>query len=203
MVISALHKTGPEHITVILEDGTEIQATLGVVTDLRLFTGKDLDVKELSQLRQHAVVALATEKAIALLSYRQMSGKELLSKLKQKGVPAGAAQAAVERLYELRMLDDEAYARAIVRHYANKGYGSARIRMELNRRGIDRDYWDDSLEEAPDNSDKLDRLLRAKLSDPEDRNEVRKATAALFRRGFSWEEIRAALQRIQEESEEY
>ena len=75
--------------------------------------------------------------------------------------------------------------------------------MELNRRGIDRDYWDDSLEEAPDNSDKLDRLLRAKLSDPEDRNEVRKATAALFRRGFSWEEIRAALQRIQEESEEY
>lgn len=203
MVITALKKTSPEHVTVMLDGGEEIHSTLGVITEQRLFTGKDLDEEALHALREQSLYALTLERAVSLLSYRQMSGKELLTKLKQKGCNADASEAAVDRLYELRMLDDEAYAQAVSRHYAQKGYGAARIRMELGRRGISRDYWDDALEAAPGNEDKLDRLLRSKLRDPEDRDEVRRATASLYRRGFSWDEIRAALQRYQEESEDF
>ena len=55
----------------------------------------------------------------------------------------------------------------------------------------------------PDGDEKLDRLIAARLKDPGDRDEVRKLSASLYRRGFSGEEIRSALRRAQADDEEY
>ena len=49
---------------------------------------------------------------------------------------------------------------------------------------------------------RLDRFLTARLKDPEDREQIRKVSAALFRRGYSWEEIRSALRRHTDNIEE-
>ena len=62
---------------------------------------------------------------------------------------------------------------------------------------------DAALEAMPDGADKLDRLIAARLKDPGDRDEVRKLSASLYRRGFSAEEIRSALRRVQADFEEY
>ncbi len=197
MTITALKQTSPEHITVSLEDGSTIDSTLGVITEMLLYSGRDLDEEALEKLRSLSLRALTLERAVSLLSYRQMSGREMRSKLVQKGVDPETAEAVVERMQELRLLDDEAYAAAVVRHYAGKGYGAQRLRMELSRRGIDRELWDAALAEAPEPDDRIDSILRAKLKDPEDRDQVRKVTAALYRRGFSWDEIRSALNRFE------
>ena len=53
----------------------------------------------------------------------------------------------------------------------------------------------------PVNESKIDKFISARLKDPEDREQVRKVSAALFRRGHSWEEIRAALERFNAEAE--
>ena len=50
---------------------------------------------------------------------------------------------------------------------------------------------------------KLDRFIAARLTDPDDQGQVRKISAALFRRGYSWEEIRSALRRFQGEAGDY
>ena len=34
---------------------------------------------------------------------------------------------------------------------------------------------------------KIDKFISSRLTDPEDRDQVRKVSAALFRRGYSWE----------------
>ena len=47
----------------------------------------------------------------------------------------------------------------------------------------------------PEDTSKLDRFIASRLRDPEDRDAVRKLSAALFRRGYGSEEIRAALAR--------
>ena len=207
MLITALKKTSPEHVLITLEDGSEIRSTLSVVTDQMLFSGREIDEDAVERLRELSARSFAFEKAVSLLSYRQMSGKEMRTKLIQKGFSAEEAEAAVDRLYEYRMLDDSSYAAAVVRHYAQKGYGSARIRSELYRRGISREMIEETLEEELSSSelidDRLDRLLRSKLKDPQDRDEVRKVTASLYRRGYSWEEIRSALNRYSCEFEEY
>ena len=202
MVISSLHRTAAEHVTVCFEEGTEVPSTLGVITEMMLFSGKDLDDSEMERLHSLSERALVLEKAISLLSYSRMSAKELRSKLVHKGINPDTADAVTEKLQDLRLLDDAEYAAAVARHYTAKGYGAARIRAEFSRRGIDRDLWEDALESAPQSDEKIDRFVQTKLKDPHDRDQVRKVSAALARRGYSWEEIRSAIARYSDLTED-
>ena len=197
VLISALHQTSPERVTVALDDGSEIKATLGVVAELRLYAGRRLTEAELQTLRASAALALCKNRGLELLSYRPMSAKELRDKLTEKGEEPAAAEAAVTWLCQQGFLDDARYAGMVVRHYAGKGYGAGRIRQELQRRGVPRELWDEALTELPESDDKLDRFIASRLKDPSNRAQVQKVSAALYRRGFSWEEIRAALARHQ------
>ena len=202
MIVSSIRQTAPGRLTVTLEGGEEIKTTLGVVTDRRLFSGRELDEEAAASLRLDSARALAREKALNFVSQRQMSRKELRDKLRQKGFDEDTAESCIDWLLDHGLLDEESYAAAIVRHYAAKGYGSGRIRTELIRRGIPRELQDDALNAMPESDSKIDRFIASRLRDPEDRDEVRKLTAALYRRGFSGEEIRSALRRFQADLEE-
>ena len=201
-IVSALRQTSPGRVTVTLCGGEEIKTTLNVITDLRLYSGRELDEEELKALRAASASALARNRAMELLSRRPMSEMELVDKLIRKGEDEETAADCACWLRENGFLNDESYAAAVARHYAAKGYGPGRVRAELSRRGVDRELWDDTLEAMPENTDKLDRFIAARLSDPEDRDQVRKVSAALYRRGYSWEEIRSALRRFNAETEE-
>ena len=197
-----MRQTSPGRVTVTLCGGEEIKTTLNVVTDLRLYSGRELDGEELKELRAASASALARNRAMELLSRRPMSEKELVDKLIRKGEDQETAADCARWLREKGFLDDESYAAAVARHYAAKGYGPGRVRAELSRRGVDRELWDDTIQAMPENTDKLDRFIAARLTDPEDREQVRKVSAALYRRGYSWEEIRSALRRFNAETEE-
>ena len=136
------------------------------------------------------------------LSEEFRGNSDSLDFLTQKGESPEAAAAAVDWLCEKGLLDDGRYAGMVVRHYAGKGYGQSRVRQELQRRGVPRELWEEALRELPEPEDKLDAYLASKLKDPDDRAQVQKVSAALIRRGFSWEEIRAALARYRDGMEE-
>jgi regulatory protein len=202
MLVSSLHQTSPGRFLVTLEDGTEIRSTLAVVTDQRIYTGRELDEEALAAFRAASSLERTKNRAAELLSLRPMSCKELYDKLVQKGEPEQNAAAAVAWLLENRFLDDRNYAGMVVRHYAAKGYGPGRIRQELQRRGIDRELWAEALGEMPEADYKLDKFIAARLKDPSDRDQVRKVSAALFRRGFGWDEIKSALRRFEADMED-
>lgn len=202
MTISGLQQTSPERYTVLFEDGTELRTTLSVLAELRLFNGKQLDEEQMEELRLLSRRSLTLERAIRMLSFRPLSCKELRDKLVAKGVEPELAEYCPQRLTEMGLMDDAAYAASLARHYASRGYGAGRIRAELARRGISRDLWDEAVAQLPSSEPAVDRILRTKLKDPEDRDQIRKVTAALYRRGFSWDEIRSALHRLELEPEE-
>ena len=138
------------------------------------------------------------EKAVSLLNYRAHSRKELADKLKQKtGCGDAELNEVLDRLEELGFLNDRSYAAAVVRSCARKGYGAQRALTELSRRGIPKELREEALAEMPEDGGALERLIRIKLKDPSDRDEVRKVTAAMVRRGFSWDEIRRAMDNVQ------
>ncbi len=139
------------------------------------------------------------ERALALLDRRDYSRAELIRKLAEKGVSEADAAEAADRLAELGFVDDARYAPIVVRHYAAKGYGEGRVRAELQRRGIPRELLDEALAAMPEDTSKIDKYIASRLRDPGDRDEVRKLSAALYRRGFSGEEIRSALRRFEVE----
>ena len=195
MQITDIHQTSPGRLTVTLAGGEEIKSTLGVVTDMRLYSGREMDPAAVSELKSASLRALARERALEYLSRRPMSCAELKKKLIEKGEDEDVAEYCVGWLSEHGLIDDESYAAAVARHYAAKGYGPGRVRTELSRRGIARELWDGALDAMPENVDKLDRFISSRLHDPDDRDEVRRVSQALFRRGYSWDEIRRALER--------
>jgi len=132
---------------------------------------------------------------------RPHSEKELRDKLAQKGASPEDIETVVALCVDYGFVNDGEYAGMIVRHYASSGYGPGRIRMELKRRGVPPDYWEEAMEEFPEGNETIDRLLAARLRgrDISDRKERDKAANALFRKGYSWDDIRAAMERLREE----
>ena len=202
MIVSALKKTSSDKILVEFEGGESLRSTLAAVTDARLYVGMELDEDAFAALKRSSSRGLERQKALELLSRRPHSRRELKDKLLRRGVSEEDAEDCVQWLSDRGFLDDEEYAGAVARHYAAKGYGAGRLRSELQRRGIDRELAADTLSDLPDNAGKIDAFLARKLTNVNDREAVRKVSAALFRRGFSWEEIRAALRRFDSSIEE-
>jgi len=143
------------------------------------------------------VDALEKTKSLALkiLGSRNFSEAEMIKRLTSKGESAENAQEAVAWLVSLGYVNDENYASLIVSHYTTKGYGAARVRDELYKRGIPRDLWDSALAvlDDEDAADAALGFLQKKLRGSTDENDVRKARDALVRRGFSYEEARTSI----------
>ena len=201
-VLSVLPKSA-SHILVRLSDGTEILSTLNTLADLRISEGVELNDTLLEELRSVSERDLGFEKASEIALRRLISRKELRTKLLQKGISEENCDFCINKLLRFGILNDEVYAEAIVRHYASKGYGQAKIKTELLKRGISRDLWEDAFRSMPENDDKIEQYLRTHLSDPGDRSQVQKVSGALYRRGFSWDEIHTALRRFEAAEEDY
>lgn len=202
IILTELKQTGPERFLARFDNDETIRTTLNTVSDLGLYSGKELSDEEYLQVRDASSLSLCKQRALRIIGARPMSQKELRSRLKEKGESEENAEEAVNWLTELRLLDDEQYAAMCVRHYAAKGFGKSRIQNELFRRGIPRDYWEAALEELPDQENQIDQLLRKKLrSEHPDRDEIRRAMDYLYRRGFQRDEIQAAIARWEDEFE--
>ena len=202
MVVTAIKQSSPGRFTVAFDSGETLLSTLDVVTDARLYAGMELDEEAFEELKRSSSKALDRQKALEMLSRRPYSRRELKDKLLRSGKDEQRAEDCVAWLAERGFLDDGEYAGAVARHYTAKGYGTGRVKSELRRRGIGRELMDETLSELPENTEKLDAFIARRLDDPSDRDSVRKLSAALFRRGYSWEEIRAALRRFNSEIEE-
>jgi len=147
----------------------------------------------------------ATKKrALKILGSRNFSEKEMLKRLTDKGEKQEDAEEAVRWLVELGYISDSDYATLIVRHYSAKGYGEARIKDELYKRGIPRDLWDEKLSEldSDEMGDSALEFLKKKLRGSDDKDDLRRASDALVRRGFSYDNARAAVSRYLEWSSE-
>lgn len=186
-----------------LEDGTLLRVTEDEILRFGLRQGLELNDGTLEAIRKSANTSGTKARAANMIASRPLSKKELQKRLVHRGSDVDDARSAVEWLEELGAVDDEAYAATLVSHYAARGYGSARVREELHRRGVPRELWDAALEQMPESSDTLDALIQKKtrgdLADPKERKRV---CDALLRRGFSWSEVRAAMGRYTEIPEE-
>ncbi len=181
--------------TVALEGGKTLRVTESTVLDQGLYTGLELDEERLEAVKNAAASAALRARAVNMLSVRALSTGQLNEKLITKGATERQAAETVAWAVEIGLVNDAEYAKALVRHYQTKGYGLYKIKNELYRRRVPKAYWEDALAELDDTAEAIDAFLAKKLRDPEDRKECKKASDALARRGFSWSEIAAGIER--------
>ncbi len=175
--------------TLTLEGGKSLRVPEGLVIDFALYQGKDLEEDLLSDLEQAAFAAGLRERAVSLLTGRLMSAGTLREKLLAKGGTEVQVQDILDWAERIGLLNDEEYAKALARHYQAKGYGVYKIKDELYRRQVPREYWEEALAGLEEPDDIIRRFLEKKLTDPQDRKQVKKVSDALIRRGFTWSQV--------------
>lgn len=135
------------------------------------------------------------------LYYLQFSAKtefEMRQKLAEQGFSPASVDYAVLQLKSYRYLDDEAYARRYLERGGNRK-SERQLRYELQKKGISGELLDLVFEEDPiDEEERITALLKKRgyfgeCSDPTERQ---KHAAYLTRKGFSYEAIRKAMQRL-------
>lgn len=187
----------------VLEDGSILRVGEKEVVDFALYAGKELTEDEAQAIMDSARRTGLKEKTINLLARKQMSRRELERKLGEWEASEEECAAICDRMEELGFLDDGEYAARLVRHYSAKGYGERKLRDELYRRGIPREFWEEALAQAEDSAQAIDAFVEKKLAGKTvDQKELKKVSDALARRGYSWSDISNALGRYGARMEE-
>jgi regulatory protein len=134
--------------------------------------------------------------ALALLAGRDFGRAELTGRLARRGFPAEVIAAVVEALVAGRLLSEERFTGQFVRQHAARGHGPQRIRMELRERGVADVDIDAALDASGEDWTAVAREARRKrfgAAGPADWQERARQGRFLQYRGFSAEQIRAAL----------
>ena len=187
-----------------LEDGRELSVDRQTFDESPYRVGMDITPEQLETLLTTSQYNRARERALYLLGLRDYACHELQQKLLTEAAPE-IASSVVERLAEVGLLDDAAYARRLARHLTEfKQYPRRRVEQELRRKGL----APDDIRDAVDSLDGEDFALALallekkyynKVKDPKGRQQV---TAALARRGFSYGAIRRAMEEFGLQNEE-
>ena len=138
----------------------------------------------------------ATQRALGLLVRREHSRKELARKLAARGVEAGEAEAAIDKLAEAGWQDDARFAELLVRSRASGGHGPVHVRAELRMHGLDGEAIAAAMDGFDGDWNAVARdLVRRRFGEqgPKGMAGQRKAADLLLRRGFAMEQVRAAL----------
>ena len=168
--------------------------------------GVEISDEQLHQLIEDSNNKRAKEKALWLISYRDHSKKELIDKIKRTSSEESAVS-AVERLTELGLVNDEAYAR---RYYKELTQGSKHLsprgaRYKLMEKGIDRELIDAIVDETDiDEREQIRIIINSKYKNlNSDEKTKKRAVSALQRKGFRFEDIRSVMEEYEEENDGY
>jgi regulatory protein len=142
----------------------------------------------------------AREICLAALERRMRSRYELEQILRRKGVRPEVAAPVLDRLTEVGLVDDAAFARAFVAsRQRTRPRGPRGLVAELKQRGIDPETIDAVLDDLNADEDPVAAARRAvtpklrSLAGRPSREVRRKAEQFLLRRGFGFETAREAL----------
>lgn len=185
------------------DDGSRLGLYRQTVEDFALYIGKELSEKEKDQLLAAAGKMSAKMRAVRIVSATSVSRRDLEDRLVRKGEDPQQAKEAVQWMEELHLVDDRNTAEQVVHSCIAKGYGLARAKQALYEKRIPKEYWDEALEDYPDQTERIESFLKSRLDEDSDQKQVRRAIDALIRRGHSYGVIRRVLNELSFDSEDF
>lgn len=183
------------------EDGSVLRLYRQTLEEFSLYAGQELTAEEMEKLHKAAGEMSAKMRAVRIVAASNVSKGDLERRLVQKGEDKLQAKQAVAWMSELDLIDDRRTAEQIVSHCIGKGYGIARAKQALYEKRIPKAYWDEVLEDYPDQLEHITAFLHNRLGTSRERRDIQKAIQALIQRGHSYSAIRQGLQRVSVDDE--
>ena len=198
MIIKAQRGRGNK-IHLLLDDEYKITTDVEFWALNYINDGTDISDEEWAELVDKIGYRKAFNKCADLLSRRDHSVKELRDKL-LRTVDEASADKAIDKYIEMGYLDDEKFAKALAEHlYTVKNYSDSHVKQELFKRGISRDIVNEIVDSAENDSVQsvitiINKKYLNKLNIEGGREKV---IAAMMRKGFSYSDIKSALDEIE------
>ena len=179
-----------------LSDGRTLRLYPQTLGEFNLYQGRELEEEELTRLRQSAGAVSAKMRAVRIVSASAVSARDLESRLRHKGENPEDAREAVAWMQELQLVDDLDTAKQLVRRGVSRGYGKNRLRQMLYEKRIPKEFWDEVLEDYPDQTESISAYLTEHLDETSDRREIKRVVDALIRKGHSYGTIQKCLRQM-------
>lgn len=187
LVTGVLQRRGKVKVFVDEEFWAELDPDVAADSGLR--EGAELSTEELQKVRLRGERPLAMNRALNILSYRARAKGELHERLLRANYSSQTVSEVLARLEALGYLDDEDFARDVVRAKARK-YGPRRILVDLHRAGVDEGIAREAVQEKFEDLSELEaalEIVRRRYNTKEDPTgaQARRVYGFLMRRGYS------------------
>jgi len=142
------------------------------------------------ELDERRALELTREAALRTLDCAAKSRSDLTAGLVRRGYPEQLVEAVLDRLTEVGLIDDGAYAQALVRAgQAERGLSKLALSRELTRRGISPDAAAQALKQV--NADTEEAAMQAVIAKSlrrtiglDKQTRLRRTVSALSRKGY-------------------
>lgn len=178
---------------VTLEDGSELLIDSEIVIIKNL--APDINIDDPDALVYESDLKRAKSRALWYLSRSDLSEKKLKEKLIQGGFQPAAVSAAVLRMKELGLINDERLAQRLYEYLSSTGASKREIIYKLQNKGIPFETVKNLAEEdTSDETIKIKKIIDTKYAAKlKGEDGTKKVFAALLRKGYSYSDVRSAL----------
>lgn len=203
MRICKIIRTRRGRFALLDEQGqTMLSADAETLHKHRIQEGSLLDAAGLADLLAETEARCAKDTGLRLLAMRSHARQELYQKLCRR-YHEQAAAAAVEKLQQLGLLDDEQFARKNAQALAARHHSAQDIRARLLLRGVSRETVQAVVDDLQlDSQSDCEHLLRSRYRTKLLKGKTEQVLAALARRGFPYRQARCALEQVCSELEQ-
>jgi regulatory protein len=193
-----------QRVNVFINGTFAIGVSLTTLAREQLFIGKELAAEEYARLERAEQANRAIQAAMRAIESRPRSIREIHERLKRKGFEPDLIDHAITRLQDLRLLDDQAFARYWIEgRQHSQSRGPAALRDELRRKGVDASIIETALQDdelvgdIPAQAEKLARQVLYRYRDAADfQSFARRMGNTLQRRGYSFATIRPIIAQL-------
>lgn len=168
--------------------------------------GDSITDEEFEKLQTESQKKLAFNRSLDYLAHRIRAVSEVRKYLEKKEYCEQAIEYTIEKLQEYKYLDDENFAKTLVRDRMNaRGKGKNYILQNLRKYNISPEIVNIILEnydydKEHENAVKLaEKLLKKHAKVDDDYKKKQKTSTAMARAGFDWDTINSAMNEISSE----
>lgn len=196
MKITEIKQIGKsDNYRVYLNESYFLTLNIYTIFTYHLVVGMEIEESELEKMQFDGEKTLAFEKAVTLLSRGAKTTKEMKEYLEKKGYKQSVCDYVTEKLQGYKYLNDEEYAKMFVGD-KKKSKGKMMLKQLLFKKGISKDIIENTLNNLNQDEEIVivcEKYLKNKNKTSENKQKLYRH---LLSRGFGYEEVKNAINKI-------
>lgn len=200
MIVTGISEVSKSRVRIEIDGESAFVLYKGELCIYGIKEGNSLSIEHYETIMQEVLPKRAKMRAMNLLKSRAYTRMQLLNKLTEGGYPEELAKCAVDYTESFGYVDDEQYVRDFI-EYNKERKTRQRMLADLMSKGISKQFFEQIYDEevGEDRTDlekeQIKEWIRKKNFSPDEATaeELRKMTAFLYRKGFSFDTIRSVL----------